>query len=153
MKKVIKRLVRVRAELNNEPDEKTSEPELGDKDSDHKPSALSAQPDNTAEDAQATSGIDEVKEAVAHYADEPSPMANSRIQTELLAKISSMLENAERESAQVESLSAQKTSTADSSVQNSTQSSQSQKQHSNDHQALQLQALQLQALQFQALHG
>ena len=118
-------------ELNNEPDKKTSEPELGDKDSDHKPSALSAQPDNTAEDAQATSGIDEVKEAVAHYADEPSPMANSRIQTELLAKISSMLENAERESAQVESLSAQKTSTADSSVQNSTQSSQSQKQHSN----------------------
>ena len=132
MKKVIKRLVKsLKTSLITKPDEKTSEPELGDKDSDHKPSALSAQPDNTAEDAQATSGIDEVKEAVAHYADEPSPMANSRIQTELLAKISSMLENAERESAQVESLSAQKTSTADSSVQNSPQSSQSQKQHSN----------------------
>ncbi|MDG1818495.1 MAG: DUF1631 family protein [Porticoccaceae bacterium] len=121
----------VNKEANKEPDKKTSEPVLGDKALDHKPSTLSAQPDNTAEDAQATSGIDEVKEAVAHYADEPSPMANTRIQTELLAKISSMLENAERESAQVESLSAQKTSTADSSVQDSAESSQSQEQHSN----------------------
>ena len=118
-------------ELNRKPDKKTSEAEFCNKDPDHKPSTLSAQPDNTAEDAQATSGIDEVKEAVAHYADEPSPMANTRIQTELLAKISSMLENAERESAQGDPLSTQKTSTADSSVQNSTQSSQSQEQHSN----------------------
>ena len=117
-------------ELNRKPDKKTSEAEFCNKDPDHKPSALSAQPDNTAGDAQATSGIDEVKEAVAHYADEPSSMANSRIQTELLAKISSMLENAERESAQGDPLSTQKTSSADSSVEDSAEPHQSQEQHS-----------------------
>ncbi len=38
-----------------------------------------------------------VQEEQAAYADEPLTMANSRVQTELLAKISSMLENADRE--------------------------------------------------------
>jgi hypothetical protein len=48
--------------------------------------------------------IGQVNEAVANYGDnnsESSALGNSRIQTELLAKISSMLEHAERESAQL----------------------------------------------------
>jgi hypothetical protein len=78
----------------------------GDEESDseateQKSSEPLSQHDNTAEDRVADE-INKVTEAVANYSaasdeDQPAEVGNNRIQTELLAKITSMLEQAERE--------------------------------------------------------
>jgi hypothetical protein len=85
------------------------ETESNEKESQHKPSESVAQQVHTAEYKVADEIVDEidkVSELVASYAvtngeSESSAPGNTRIQTELLAKITSMLEHAERESAQL----------------------------------------------------
>ena len=107
------------------------ETESHEKESQLKPSESAAQQVHTAEYKVAdkivdevANEIDKVSELVANYAatndeTESSAAGNTRIQTELLAKITSMLEHAERESAQFSSnTSSSGTKTADTSAAN-----------------------------------
>ena len=87
-------------------DEKPVDNEPVHKDPKQKPSELVSTQENTAEHTVADE-IDKVNEAVANYSDtgdqdQPSSLGNSRIQTELLAKITSMLEQAELASTQAD---------------------------------------------------
>ena len=107
------------------------ETESHEKESQLKPSESAAQQVHTAEYKVAdkivdevANEIDKVSELVANYAatndeTESSAAGNTRIQTELLAKITSMLEHVERESAQFSSnTSSSGTKTADTSAAN-----------------------------------
>jgi hypothetical protein len=71
--------------------------EVCDKDPEQASSKVLAEPESSPAD---TNTPNEVQEAAASYESESSEVGHTRIQTELLAKITSMLENTERESAE-----------------------------------------------------
>ena len=101
--------------------ESESEPEPAEKDLEGAPCEKSDRQKSTDQDKVAVE-IDQVSEAVANYADageesQTSALGNTRVQTELLAKITSMLEHAERQSAELsEAEPAAKTGTSSTNL-------------------------------------